>query len=236
MGFGLLFIGYFVATLMSVNMFGSVFRLLGYGIVLFAAGKLNKYNRTFRYLEITSLLMIVLSSILAVNDVWSFMYNELLVSSYPFGESFRTTVGYVEMVAALVFNASMLYSIRCIAIETEVEKIAVNSVRNFVFVCIYYVLYFIAILPFEFTKEYTKYFSGPVLILYFVWIIFNLVLIYSCYARICDESDVDMEQKPSRFAFVNKMRAESEERSRAAAERQAKYKEEKRKKRISRRK
>ena len=83
-------------------------------------------------------------------------------------------------------------------------------------------------------KEYTKYFSGPVLILYFVWIIFNLVLIYSCYARICDESDVDMEQKPSRFAFVNKMRAESEERSRAAAERQAKYKEEKRKKRISR--
>ena len=179
--------------------------------------------------------MMAVSALLAVNDVWSFMYEELLVNSLPFGEKFRTVVGYVEMIAAFIFNASMLYAIRGIAIETDVEKIAVNSVRNFVFICIYYVLYFIGILPFAFAKEYAKFFSAPVLILYFVWIIFNLVLIYSCYARICDENDVDMQRKPSRFAFVNKMREESEQRAQAAAARQAEYKREKQRKRDERR-
>ena len=137
MGFGLLFIGYFVSTLMSVNMFGSIFRLIGYAITLLAAGKLNKYNRTFTYLEIASLIMIAVSAFLAVNDIWSFLYDSLLVNSFPFSESFRTTVGYVEMIAALFFNASMLFAIRSIAIETEVDKIAVNSIRNLVFICIY---------------------------------------------------------------------------------------------------
>ena len=70
-------------------------------------------------------------------------------------------------------------------------------------------------------KEYAVYFSAPVLILYFVCIILNLVLIFSCYSRICDENDVDMARKPSRFAFVNKLRGESEQRQREAAERRA---------------
>ena len=60
--------------------------------------------------------------------------------------------------------------------------------------------------------DFGKYFAAPALLLYFAWIILNLILIYSCYARICDENDVDMEVKPSRFAFVNRMRQKSEER------------------------
>ena len=102
-------------------------------------------------------------------------------------------------------------------VETEEKKISVAAVRNAVFVIIYAVAYCVSLLPFEFTK----YLSLPLILVRFVWIIFNLVLIFSCYARICDESDVNMEQKPSRFAFINEMRAQNEARQKEKEEKWA---------------
>ena len=235
MGFGLLFLGYFIATLMSINKFGSFFRIVGYSIVLISAVKLNKYNRSFRLLGISALLMITVSSLRAASVVCDFLYNGLIINNDPFGEQYLNTMGYIETASSFVFNSMMLYSIHQIARETEVVKIVAASVRNFIFVCIYIVLYLIGILPFDFASDYTKYFSAPVLILYFIWVILNLTLIYSCYAKICDESDMEMSRKPSRFAFVNKMRAEFDEREQRALKEHAQYRSEKRKKRKNRR-
>lgn len=235
MGFGLLFIGYFVATLMSVNTFGAIFRVIGYAVTFAAAGKLSKYNRSFLYLEIAAALMTAISAVLAVFDVTSFLYKEMLISSDPFS-SFVTAAGYAEMALSLVFNAAMLYAVRNIALETGVGKIAVSSMRNLVFVSVYYVLYVIGALPLNFSENILSVLNVTAFLLYFVWIILNLVLIYTCYARICDENDVDMQRKPSRFAFVNKMRAASDEREQRAAESRAEYRRQKKEKRQNRRK
>ena len=35
-------------------------------------------------------------------------------------------------------------------------------------------------------------------------------MIFTCYMKICDSDDVDMKQKPSRFAFINQKREEEE--------------------------
>lgn len=212
MGFGWLFIGYFMATLMSINMFGSYFRLLGYCIILFSSAKLRKYNRSFGYMSIASVLMIAVSLLLVTADISSYLYELMILDSNLLGESFKTVVGYIEMSVTFIFNGAMLYAIRAIAIDTDVPKISVSAVRNFVFVCIYYILNLLPYLPFKIFDDFGKYFAAPALLLYFAWIILNLILIYSCYARICDENDVDMEVKPSRFAFVNRMRQKSEER------------------------
>lgn len=236
MGFGLLFIGYFTAMLMSINTYGSIFKLVGYAIILVAAGKLEKYDRSFTLFKLATYLMLAMSAVLAVSDIWTLLYNELIVPSDPFGEVFRNVSAYAEIILSLAHNLFMLYAIRSIAIETEVEKISACAVRNLIFMCAYYVLYFIGTLPFAFASEYLKYCGAFILILNFVWVILNLVLIYSCYARICDESDVEMQRKPSRFAFVNKMRAESEERERRAAERQAEYRRQKQERRERRKK
>ena len=56
-----------------------------------------------------------------------------------------------------------------------------------------------------------------------------------CYTRICDEGDVEMNRKPSRFAFINKMRAELDKREEKALESQEQYIEEKRQKREQKR-
>lgn len=230
MGFGLLFIGYFTATLMSVNTFGAFFRLIGYVVTLAAAGRLSKYNRSFLYLEIAAALMTVISAALAVFDVTSFLYTEMLISSNPFG-AFVTAAGYTEMILSLAFNIAMLFAMRSIAIETGEGRIAVGAVRNLVFVFAYYVIYAVGALPVSFNENLLKVLNVTAFLLYFVWIILNLVLIYTCYARICDENDVDMQRKPSRFAFVNKMRAASDERERRAAEERAEYRRQKKEKR-----
>lgn len=227
MGFGLLFIGYFVATLMSINIAGAFIRLAGYGIVIFAAGKLKRYHGAFAYFQIASVGMLAVALLFAVSKIFDFMYAEMLIGTEVFPESFDKALAIIELCASLIFNGFMLYAIRALAIETEVSKIAVNAVRNAIFVALYFVLNIIAYLPFPFTESYASLFGLPSLLLYFVWIILNLVLIYSCYAKICDEDDVGMERKPSRFGFVNKMRAEFDAREKKAMEESAQYRREK---------
>ena len=117
----------------------------------------------------------------------------------------------------------MLYAILQIAKETEVQKIRVSSVRNFVFMCIYELLLIVAYLPFPFVESYKRYFSMPIILLYFVLIVLNLVLIFTCYANICDEGDVDMPLKKSRFAFINKIREETARREQKAADDSVEY-------------
>ena len=141
---------------------------------------------------------------------------------------FRSGDGYVadavvmairnaEIFLSCAFSLLMLWCIKRIADETEEKKISFGAVRNCVFILIYAVVYAISLLPLGFTK----YFSLPLLLVQLTWIILNLVLIFSCYAKICDESDVEMERKPSRFAFVNEMRAQSDARQKEKEEKWA---------------
>ncbi len=227
MGFGLLFVGYFIVTLMSLIRFGSVVKVIGYLLIGFSAWKLKKYNRNFQFPIIASGIMLLISGILAYSDISGWLFSEMLISSGVMSEAVRTGFVYAEMVFSLFFNSALLFAIYSIAKETGLITIATRAVRNFVFILLYYVLNLISYLPFSFVESYTKYFGLPVLLLYFAWIILNLMLIFSCYMKICDENDADMARKPSRFAFVNRMREEQERKSEAARQRDELYRKEK---------
>ena len=201
MGFGLLFIGYFIAF---VGFF-SFLRLAGYGIMLMGAKKLKQYNTAFGLLEIFCCFMLVVSLASSALDVCNLIMGEGFIAP-TFIEITRTA----EIFLSCVFSLVMLWGIRSIAIETDEKKLSIAAVRNGIFVIIYAVAYGVSLLPFAFTK----YFALPLLFVQLTWVALNLILVFSCYAKICDENDVDMEQKPSRFAFVNEMRAQKEERER----------------------
>ena len=66
-------------------------------------------------------------------------------------------------------------------------------------------------MPFEWVEVYKPVFVAALLIIELLCWILNLFMLFSCYAKICDSSDVEMKQKPSRFEFVNKKREEQEE-------------------------
>ena len=217
MGFGWLFVGYFTATFMTMTPLGYFIRPVGYAMIFYALHKLKDYHRDFWYALYSSVGMLALSLVLMADKLFAF----LPVASIH-------ALGYVEMIGSFVFHALLLWGIRAIAKQTEVEKISFAAVRNFVFMAVYNLLYAIGKLPLSFAEQYGKMLSIPILLLYVSCLVLNMILIFSCYAKICDISDIDMEIKPSRFAFVNEMRVENEKRR---AERAAMYEQRAREKR-----
>lgn len=222
MGFGLLFIGYFVANLMTLNPMGSFFRFLGYGIILLSVFKLRKYHRAFDFSVFTSIGMLLVSGAFIVFDIAGFEKNVL---------------AYIEQGSSLIFHAFLLYAVYKIAKETEVKKLSDASVRNFVFLCFYDIVCFLEYLPISFLDRVQGEMKLISLILYFSYMLLNLLLFGQCYANICDEKDLEMKRKVSRFAWVNSLREEfdrREEKARAENEAYRKEKQEKRKQRKKR--
>ena len=219
MGFGILLAGYFMTYLMSVSLFGYLIRFMGYGLMLYSFTKLKEYNKAFTLPLAASGVMLVITLADVYAKLGQFLYENLLINSFSLPAGFERVVGYIDDAFVLVFHACLLFAIRKIAKDTEDEKIAYATVRNFVFIAIYYVIYAVTLLPIASIEEFKKYFSLPVMLFYFAWIILGVVLLISCYARICDESDVDMPYKKSRFAFINKLN----EKEQKASEENAAY-------------
>ena len=238
MGFGLLFIGYFLTMINSpiFGLFGTVIRVGGCALMLCAAVKLGKYNKAFNLTFIGAVLMAVISAVLLAVNVDDFLYSNLITSDKLFSDFAKNVIGYTEQGVSFVFNSLLLWAILKIAKETEAKKISIAAIRNYIFVCAYYLMYVISFLPFSGIRAAQSEFAVITWILYFVWIGLNLFLLFNCYATICDENDVDMERKPSKFEFVNKFRDEFERKSQKAREADMLYRQEKRQKRENRRK
>ena len=217
MGFGLLLIGYFTASIMALNSFGGVFRLIGCIISCRAAKKLSQYNRSFLFLLYVSVIAVIFSAFCAVSDVSTFLYNNLLISAPIFGADVSGSLPYLKIIFDFVFVAVMCYSVHSISKETGAVKTVYTPVRNFIFYCIFGLMQFVVWLgSYTQNEDLLKFISNTALpiwmvIINIVCILLNCAMLFSCYARICDESDVDMAQKPSRFEFINKRRAEKEE-------------------------
>ncbi len=238
MGFGLLFIGYFLTMINSpiFGLFGTLIRVGGCALLLCAAVKLGKYNKAFNLTLVGAVLMTAMSAVLLAINIDGFLYSNLITPDKLFSDLAKTVIGYTEQGVSFVFNSFLLWGILKISKETEAKKITVAAIRNYIFVCAYYLMYVISFLPFSGIQSAQSEFAVITWILYFVWIGLNLFLLFNCYATICDEDDLEMERKPSKFAFVNKFRDEFERKSQKAREADALYRQEKRQKREDKRK
>ena len=72
--------------------------------------------------------------------------------------------------------------------------------------------------------------------LWLCWVIFNAIMLFSCYMNICDENDTEMAAKPSRFGFINKLRADFDEKEMRARKADSEYLHEKAEKRKNKKK
>ena len=220
MGFGILLFGYFITTMMPIPLsmllpidLSGFIRMLGYIVVIMAAKKLREYNSSFGMLVISSLIMTVISAIEGFVDLGLFLVNNQIVN-LPFAELLKSVndmqiVDYMAL-TVIVFVAALCLSIKQIGEDTGIKKVVTTSVRNLVFYVILFVVKAVSFLPIPFVKTYANVFVSALLIIELVCWILNLYMIFYCYAKICDSSDVDMKQKASRFSFVNKRRAERE--------------------------
>ena len=233
MGFGWLFIGYFL-TIMNIPMFGifgTIIRTCGFALVLFAAVKLRKYNRSFNLSIIGSGLMIGISTLIMTVNV-----DSILVKSGKLTQGFlsitaKNIINCLDIGATLIFTVFLLWGVYNIAKETEVKKISNGSIRNTVFLGLYYVVLLISYIPINVIQKERGTFVFISWVLYFVYAILNIILLFDCYAKICDEDDIEMERRPSRFAIINQFNEEFDRRSQKAREEDAAYRLERRERR-----
>ena len=223
MGFGLLFIGYFMTYLMSVSYAGYLIRLAGYALMIYAFTKLMGYNRSFKLPLFVSAILLCVTGVGCYVEVGEFLYEYLIIDNFAVAEAFKMALATVDDILVFVFHGGLLYAIRAIAKETEAKNLPYTAARNFAFICVYQLLLALTWLPFAFVEDYKRYFSMPIYLLYFAWIILDLVLIFKCYANICDEGDVDMPLKKSKIEFVNKIREEAARREQKAADDSVEY-------------
>ena len=221
MGFGILFLGYFATTMMSIPLsrmlpvdLSGVIKLIGYILIIIASKKLSEYNFGFKTLIASSSLMAIISGVETIVDISVFL-SDNQIAVLPFSNavnyiSDNKVLDYVSFVAVIIFVATLCVAVKQIAEDTGVRKIVVAATRNFVFYCILFVVQALSFMPFEWVTAYKPVFVSALLIIELLCWILNLLMLFSCYAKICDSGDVEMKQKPSRFDFVNKKREEQE--------------------------
>ncbi len=215
MGFGLLFIGYLLASFVSLNSAGAIASFFGYIFIFAAIKKLTQYNNTFYLPLVAAVPAFVLSGLGAVAMLSDFLVYNFIISTPLISAQAAAFISVAKLVADYAFAALLCFPLRSIANETGAKKVPEVAVRNFIFVILAFGLNILYSICLSGSEEMQKFASAVMLpvwtvILAFLSYALMLIMIFSCYRQICDESDVDMPQKPSRFEFVNKRRAEKE--------------------------
>lgn len=215
MGFGWLLIGYFTATLMSFNIFGAFFKLVGFSIAFFGIKKLWAYNKSFGILLYSCIAAIIISALCAFCDVSEFMYENMITYERLVPAQTVNILAYAKYTLECVFTVLLCISVCSISRETGAPKLVYISIRNLVIYAVYFAAQVLCWIPAEPIRAFLSATALPVwvLILNLLILILNTLMLFSCYTKICDEDDTEMAQKPSRFEFVNRMRAEREERA-----------------------
>ncbi len=227
MGFGMLFVGYILTFLFVLTPFGYFFKLLGTALMAYSFTKLTEYNKSFKYAFFAAIPLFLIALVstginLAAMLIAGFVPNSVLL----------TVVSCSEAIFNLVFHVILLSAVADIAKETGVTKIRTAAYRNMIIYGLYFVLQLAILLPFISQNEMAEKIinlSGN--IVWISWVVLIGIMLFSCYMRICDENDTEMNAKPSRFAFINKFRAEFERKETKAREDDKRYFNEKAEKR-----
>lgn len=216
MGFGLLLIGYIFAFTAKIGLGPYHFAGMALGGFLTYLGlsELKKYSPVFIYAQIVNVALILCSFFKTL--VWA---NDSFALSLSILND-NVSIGYqfVEFGVTLLFDLSLLYGIADLARRVDHDEIKGKAYRNMIFVGIYYVYQIVMFFPIA-----NDILMSFLPILQLIYSAINALLIFKCYAMICPEGDEEMPRKPSRFAFINKIRAEREAREQKAIEETKQY-------------
>ena len=219
MGFGLLFIGYFTAFLMSVNSYGWAFQIVGFYLIFLALQKLSDYKHSIKKCLVPLVVMTLCQVYVGILSLGIMIDGTGIfdVMKMIYGMWVTSLVNSIYVVALLVFHLFLLRSIYELATDVEDDGIAKWTSRNRLFVS-FYVLLDIVYAVFPQSSDIKLHLLRIAMLASIVYPILMLYMLFRCYAGICAPEDVDMTPKPSRFAFVNKSREMSEKKDKEMQE------------------
>lgn len=204
MGFGILFIGYFLLLNFTFYAFSDA---IAATVMLYALYKLSSVNRGFARAMCVSVAFVFTGiAELVIKAVDMFV-------SLPSITTINSVSAIVRYLLVALLTVFILYGIEDVAAEVKLHVQSDKARRARILTIIIYsldlVLEFIGLLPFE--LKFLNYVAVLMIVLTLTVLIMNLTVIYSAYMRICLPKDVDLPERESRFAFVNAFRRHEEE-------------------------
>lgn len=227
MGFGILFLSYFLAFFVPL----SYLHVIGYAGVAWALSKLKDYRPALMRAVWWLIPLGVCCMYHILANVLSLLpsFGLAPVSLVFVNDTVTAVVSMVESALILCFHFSLLRGLGGFARELELPAIAKRADWGLWLVSIQSTCYIVDQIL-KLVGWELQLFSLIAFLMQFVWAIFNLINLFTCYMYICPEGDESMERTPSRFGFVNEFREKMDERDRHAREREAAYMESKKKK------
>ena len=219
MGFGTLFIGYFL--LLNLTYYGFT-DVIAAAVMLLGFYNLSRINKNFFAAMISSVVFLV------------FSLGEFGIATYEiFFKSISSPalVSFMSIMRSLTvgtLTVLMLKGIEDVAKEVGIDDLPTKASRLTIITTVTYTAWIILEAPLSFLNNYVLGVLSLITILATIaLLIVNLTVVYSCYMRICMPGNEKIGDKPSKFAFVNEYRARKEERDREAAEKRLKQLKEK---------
>lgn len=225
MGFGSLLIGYVFSFVATAGFGEYIFAgmLIGGFLMYLGLSELRKYSPVFIYPLIVSILIIICS--VFKTTVWLNTWLSLEIGFLT--PSVISAIDWVKFILYFLFDMSMLYGISDLSVRVDFPDTRQKAVRNMIFVCVYSAYQVLMFFPIGFIESDRSFFLTLLLILQVIYTVINAALLFKCYAMICPAGQEDMPRKPSKFAFVNKMRAIRDAKEEKAIDEMKNYYEEK---------
>ncbi len=224
MGFGTLFIGYFL--LLNLTYYGFT-DVISASVMLLGLYKLSPVNKYFKAATVCSGVLL------------AFAIGEFGVATYEMffrqlnSPVFVSIMSIARCLAVGTLTFLILKGIESVSKEVEVEHLPTKASKLAIATVVIYTLWIVLEAPLSFVDDYVLAVLSLLTILATIaLLIINLSVIYSCYMMICMPGNENIaKEKPSRFEFVNEYRRRKAEReeelSKERAERMKKRLEEK---------
>ena len=196
MGFGLLFIGYLFMYSFPYNGFDVLPDLIGFIIAFFGVRTLADYGCGWDVLKRYFTIILPSSAVTLLFQVLGLLGVDI---------GFTVIWDYIYTAFLLVYNILLLVAIYKIADDTDVKSIKAKAQRNLILGIGYYALMLFFNFPISFVQKLREYLSanyslGLILFIFgYLWLFFNISVIFSCYMWICKEGDEDMPERERKF-------------------------------------
>ena len=215
MGFGTLFIGYFL--LLNLAYYGFT-DIIAAAVMLLGFYKLSGINKYFKLASIATSVFLAFS--LGELGVWGY---EMFFRKID-APILISMLSIVRCAIIGTVTVLMLKGIETVAREVDLKDTPKKAARLSIIAIVLYAMWIILELPLTFLGSLIPaLISVIVLTSTIILLIVNLTVIYSCYMRICMPGDEDItREKPSRFNFVNEYRERKAERDKEVAAERAK--------------
>ena len=184
MGFGIMFIGYFLLYLGAITPLSIYTTVVGSAIILYSLKELMVQNKAFLAGAVSAILLVIASI--------GVLFVDLLISDTS---ALYKVFLYSRDILSAVLNAFLMIAIYVIAKSVALPKIQSKAAINLLFIGIYAIGAVLFNTVFRNNEFAMSRLYVVVIICQFIYSVLGLVTVYSSYMRICYADDKDMSKK-----------------------------------------